>query len=432
MKVIQITADEKIRHFRRIIIVEKYIMFPAKFLMILILAFFLWSVRETHELKFAFHRYQFWMYVLGNLFFMIVLIKIGQRKFNFKAVQVSAFFLSIIDNLFLSFLIYFTTGLESEFYWLYCGLIIRNAVDFPRIRTQSMINLSFILFYIIAIYSHDQTAAFLSNQIFWLKVSVLILVSVCCWGIYTILVYQRRRGEEFQEMTVRSEKLSFAAKLAASIAHELKNPLGIIMNAAYLLENSPEVSSDLTKKQIGVIKRETMRSDRIISDLLNYSRLSEGKIEKVNINSCIDEVIESLNPEIFLENVSIIRNYRKDIPSIYFDVLQMRQIITNIVTNAKQSMPDGGALRIKTDYFSPPDRIVISFKDTGKGIDKDLKDKVFDPFVTTKSKGTGLGLAIVKSIVETYNGEISLQSSKKGTKMIVTLPIRTVFKNGKK
>ncbi|MEA3346843.1 MAG: hypothetical protein U9Q21_02000, partial [Candidatus Auribacterota bacterium] len=84
MKEIQITADEKIRHFRRTIIVEKYIMFPAKFLMILILAIFLWSVRETQELKFAFHRYQFWMYILGNLFFMLVLIKIGQRKFNFK------------------------------------------------------------------------------------------------------------------------------------------------------------------------------------------------------------------------------------------------------------------------------------------------------------------------------------------------------------
>ena len=431
MKEIRITADEKIRHFRRIIIVEKYIMFPAKLIVILILAYFLWPVREGQELKFAFHRYQFWMYVLGNLFFILVLIKIGQRKFNFKAVKVSAFFLSIIDNLFLSFLIYLTAGLESELYWLYCGLLIRNAVDFPRIRTQSMINLSFILFYIIAIYLYDQTAAFLSNQVFWLKAAVLILVSVCCWGIYTILVYRRKKGEEFQEMTVRAEKLSLAGKLAASIAHELKNPLGIIMNAAYLLENSPEACSALTKKQVGVIKRETMRSDRIISDLLNYSRLSEGKIEKVNINSCVDEVIEGLNPEIFLENIKIIRSYRKDIPTIYFDVLQMRQIITNIVTNAKQAMPDGGTLRIKTDYFSPPDRIVMSFKDTGKGIDKNLKDKVFDPFVTTKPKGTGLGLAIVKSIVETYNGEISLQSSKKGTKVIVTLPIRTVFKNGK-
>ncbi|MDD5645239.1 MAG: histidine kinase dimerization/phospho-acceptor domain-containing protein, partial [bacterium] len=308
-----VTADEKIRHFKRIVILEKFIMLPAKLIVVVASAVFLWQVRGETEFKFVFYRYQFWMYVLGNLIFILTLIKLGQRKVNFKIVKLSAFFLSVIDNLFLSFLIYFSNGLESEFYWLYCGLMIRNAVNFPRIKSQSALNLSFIIFYIIAIYLHDQSYFFLHNQVFWLKVTVLGLVGICCWGIYNLLSKKTRTNEELQEMTLRAEKISLAGKIAAGIAHELKNPFGIIINSVYILETLIDKSASEVKKHLGTIRKEILRSDRIITDLLNYSRLVEGKVEKIDINQAIDKVINDMGPE-FLKSIKIEKKYKADLP----------------------------------------------------------------------------------------------------------------------
>ncbi len=423
-----IPADEKIRHFKRIVILEKFIMIPAKLIVVIASAIFLWQVKGETEFKFVFYRYQFWMYLLGNLVFIFTLIKLGQRKVNFKIVKLSAFFLSVIDNLFLSFLIYFSNGLDSEFYWLYCGLMIRNAVNFPKIRSQSALNLSFIMFYVIAIYLHDQSSVFLHNQVFWLKVAVLVLVGICCWGIYTLLSRKTRVKEELQEMTLRAEKISLAGKLAASIAHELKNPFGIIINSVYILENSIGNTSPENRKHLDIVRKEILRSDRIITDLLNYSRLVEGKVEKIDVNQSIDAVVNDMGPE-FFKNIKIERKYSPDLPRIYFDSLHMKQIIYNIVTNARQAMEEKGEIVIETAYSSDG-YILVVVQDTGRGIDPGLIGKVFDPFVTTKKKGTGLGLSVVKSIVDTYGGSVNIKSSGAGTEVKVNLPIRTILKNG--
>ncbi|MDD5645176.1 MAG: ATP-binding protein, partial [bacterium] len=129
------------------------------------------------------------------------------------------------------------------------------------------------------------------------------------------------------------------------------------------------------------------------------------------------------------KSINIEKKYKADLPKIYFDAIHIKQIVCNILTNAVQAMGEKGRLTIETLY-SQEGNILVAFKDNGSGIAPDIADKVFDPFVTTKKKGTGLGLSVVKSIVDTYGGSVNIKNLKPGTEVKISLPIRTVFKNG--
>ncbi|MDP8218688.1 MAG: hypothetical protein P9M03_08185, partial [Candidatus Theseobacter exili] len=145
-------TEELYQQFRRILFVEKYIMLPIKTVIVLFALFFVRILIDQEAFDEAlFLKYQILLYILGNLTFIYSIIKIGQRRFRINVVQVSAFFLSIMDCLFLSVLVYLTEGVKSPLYWAYIGLIMRNAVNFPKIQVQGVINVASCIFYIGAV-----------------------------------------------------------------------------------------------------------------------------------------------------------------------------------------------------------------------------------------------------------------------------------------
>ena len=225
-----------------------------------------------------------------------------------------------------------------------------------------------------------------------------------------------------QDKLVRSEKLAIIGQLASSVAHELRNPLGVMKNVIYYLnmldstKNNPEF-----KENLDIINQEIDNSDKIITDLLEFSRTKKPIFHSENINFIIKEILNRLR---ILSNIELILELRDDLPDIEVDALQMHQVFYNITKNALEAMEKGGKLRIKTELKADA-FVEVSVSDTGSGISKEDIAKIFEPLFSTKIKGTGLGLSICASIIERHNGKIQVNSEVgKGTTFIVKLPVK--------
>lgn len=433
-----LTVDEQQAQATRILFMERRIMVPVKVALIAFSLFFLRTMNQSVAEGFEEYvrmapllRDQLALYSVGNLIFLLILIRPSRLSFN--GVRWCAFFLANLDNLFLSGLIYFTGGGESVLYWIFCGLIVRNAIDFPQAYQQAAINFSVCLFYTLAIILSENTLDFLNTELYALRISVLLLVGTCCWGVALLSENQRRRESETREYLLRSEKLTTVGKLAAEIAHQLKNPLGIINNAAYALQRSfknPQPPTEDARQQLEIIRDEVRRSDRIISELMDYSRLSDIRIERVQINGVIEDALKRLFPNPQHSAVKVRRRYAKSLPYLFVQRYQLEECFVNLFRNAIEAMPNGGTLSIQTSYRAPR-FIDVEVGDTGQGITQDKLKRVFDPFYTTKPTGSGMGLSIVKHIVETYGGTIDANSEPdRGTKFRLSFPIRTEHTDG--
>lgn len=223
-----------------------------------------------------------------------------------------------------------------------------------------------------------------------------------------------------QAELVRKERLAMLGQLAGSVGHELRNPLGVISNSAYFLRMRSKDDDEKIQKHLDIIERSIKKADKIISDLLNFSRIKEPIRTSSNINHIIKDALDRIKiPEDIIVNTDL----DESIPNIQVDPDQIQQVSSNIINNAIQAMPDGGELKIKT--VSDKDRIFIVVKDTGEGIPKEHIENIMKPLFTTRKKGIGLGLAIVKSIIDGHNGDIDIESTKgKGTKITIKLPFQ--------
>lgn len=225
-----------------------------------------------------------------------------------------------------------------------------------------------------------------------------------------------------QDSLVRAEKLAMVGKLASSVAHELRNPLGVIKNAIYYLNMLESAKSDPEiGENMDIISQEVENSDRIITDLLEFSRSKKPILRPENVNLIIKEMLDRLkiNPD-----VTVVLELKDGLPDIEVDALQMHQVFYNMAKNAAESMEKGGQLKIGTALAG--EDIKVSFSDTGSGISEENMGKIFEPLFSTKTKGTGLGLSVCASIVENHNGKIEVASEAgKGTTFTITLPVKT-------
>lgn len=224
--------------------------------------------------------------------------------------------------------------------------------------------------------------------------------------------------KEAQEQLMRKEKLAAIGQLASGVGHELRNPIGVIGNSVYYLNMKLKDVDEKTKKHLDILQREVQRSNTIITDLLDFSRVKPPSLEKSDVNSLVKEALTGIK---LPENITIESQFDKNLPKIPVDLEQIQRVFLNIVSNAFGAMPEGGKLEIKTGVKG--DFIEIMFKDTGEGIAKENLKKIFEPLFTMKAKGIGLGLAIVKSIVDAHNGSIEVESEVgKGATFTVKLP----------
>jgi signal transduction histidine kinase len=365
------------------------------------------------------------------------------NDFSLRVLQHVVFAVSVIDALFLGVLTFVTDGFDSFLYWVFIALIVRNTISMPLAGRQIGLNLIATGCYVAAgiIYGYLSRWEYaMAEDIIrpaldpptnptegaLLRVCLLILMTICCYGVQVLLEKQKRAEDEAREFTLRQEQLQATGRLAAEIAHQLKNPLGIINNAAFTLQRTMKEGKTITQ-QIRIIREEVERSDRIITELMGYARLSEGQVEKLNVAEELDSAIERVFPAGAKYDVTISREYTAALPTLLLQRAHLSEVFVNILQNAREAMDGKGHVDVTTAYGDNYS-VIVTIQDNGPGIPSDKLPKVFEPYYTTKEKGTGLGLAIVKHNTEIYNGTVRVESEiGKGTKFIVTLPAKTVF-----
>ncbi len=222
----------------------------------------------------------------------------------------------------------------------------------------------------------------------------------------------------------KAKRLSDLGTLAATVAHELRNPLVVIKTALYNIRKKRKSSS--IDKHLDNIEKKVSESSQIINNLLGYSRIKIPSYERIQIYDILNECIASTKRRFYKQNVSIVKRFKSTKKKlIEADPLQIREVFNNILTNAHQSVSNKkGKIEI-SERDDGKGSIEIGFKDNGMGIDKEDLERIFEPFFTRKSKGTGLGLTVCNELVKLHGGKIDIESKKgKGTTVTVSLPIK--------
>ncbi len=248
--------------------------------------------------------------------------------------------------------------------------------------------------------------------------------------------------KQTEEEMIKSEKLVSLGQLAASVAHEVNNPLaGIMVYVKLLLKKYKErkIQTENTEEQLLKMERELDRTTRIIRNLLDFARQSEPNIRPVDINKVLEAALLLVGHQIDLENIKLEKKSDVHLPLVLADFDKIQQVLINIIMNAIQAMPDGGNLTVATRMAkgvrigeSLKDTIRIDISDTGVGITKENMSKLFTPFFTTKEKGkgVGLGLPVVHGIIEQHKGKIKVASEPKvGTTFTIYLEVMDEKKN---
>jgi two-component system NtrC family sensor kinase len=231
-----------------------------------------------------------------------------------------------------------------------------------------------------------------------------------------------RELKEAQAQLIQSEKLASIGQLAAGVAHEINNPLGVMLGfSQVILKKLPE--DDPLRKPLVSIEREGLRCKKIIQGLLDFSRRSTPALQPMNLNDAVEAACAFIEHQITLDNIRVIKGLATKLPPIKADGNQLQQVFVNLIINAYQAMSQGGELRITTRAVG--DQVQAIFADTGAGIPAEVLKHIFDPFFTTKEvgKGTGLGLSVSYGIIESHGGKIEVESQVGvGTTFVVTIP----------
>jgi len=222
-----------------------------------------------------------------------------------------------------------------------------------------------------------------------------------------------------------TEKMAAVGTLAASVAHEINNPLAGIMNCIDSMIEHPE-DEELRRKYLELSDDGLRRIERIVHNLLDFSRPREPRPELTSLNHCIRHVIELVEYRLNQREIRVDLDIQPDGAVVLADHFQMEQLLLNLVLNAITAMPDGGVLTLRTRTVQS--EVIAEVCDTGVGIPEELRQRIFDPFFTTHElgKGTGLGLAVSRRIVQVHGGRIELETQAgEGTTMRVVIPHRS-------
>jgi two-component system, NtrC family, sensor histidine kinase HydH len=236
-----------------------------------------------------------------------------------------------------------------------------------------------------------------------------------------LLIKDLREIRDLQEKVHRSERLASLGRLAAGVAHEIRNPLSSIKGfAQYFVKRfhgQPEEQG-----YASVMVREVDRLNRVITDLLDFAGPKEPHREPHSLEAIAEQALKLLAPDLEARKVAVVKDYEPGLPAVPVDRDRISQVFINLLLNALESREEGGEIRLGLHRCGPPVAVEISITDTGVGIPEGDLEKVFEPFFSRKKKGTGLGLAIVHQIVESHRGDIRVESQPgKGTTFRIRL-----------
>ncbi|HEV2329415.1 MAG TPA: HAMP domain-containing sensor histidine kinase [Verrucomicrobiae bacterium] len=473
---------------QRIISIQRRILLPVRTAVIAVVLYYLfsvdWSGGQSGVQRVVLEALRGFMllYVVCNV--VSALIFFSWRLFPARLFQWLVFVIGLLDGLFVASLMLITGGWQSIAYWLFPVLIFLNAISIPLAAPQIILNLLLSGFYagVWIVYAnmgetqYDLNAAILSAmhaspgtntfgvnllgtntlatqartepsekphknipwdlriepeeetpaESFLLRLFVLLLLTLCCYGVQALAERQRREMEEAREFAVREAQLHSAGRLAAEFAHQVKNPLAVIANAAFSLQRSLRENKNSADQQIEIIQEEVARADRVITQIMGYAQLSEGRVEKLDVIEEMDRAIAQVFPAAVPCEIAIQRRYADYFPPLLMQRGHLSEIFINLLKNAREAITGAGKLSIKADCLKD-NSIVISIRDTGAGIPPDKLKRIFEAYYTSKSGGSGMGLAIVRHNTELYGGNVQVHSEVgRGSEFILTFPAKAI------
>ncbi len=438
----------------RIDFMELNILLPVKCAIIGFLFYVLYASRvfpddkQIGDLSLKTLRQVYWVYAGVSCAGMSALLFMHRLKP--WIVQWLVSFINLSDAVFLASLTVLTGVMKEITYWAFLFLIVRNAVSTPVGWLQIPLNLLTIAAYVTAgVYDKalidvdfkrfdmadagltpeqiaDNSAGY--QEALTLRILLMLLLVACCYALHVLFEQQREAEDELREHVVRQEQMQTAGRLAAEIAHRIKNPLAIINNAVFALRRALKDGKGDPNRQLQLIQEEIERSDRIITELMGYAQMAEGKIEKLDVIEEVEKAIEQVFPPGAKYDIQIHRDFSPGIPPLQMQRGHFRDIIVNVLLNARDALKAGGNIwvsaRSDTNFT-----VTMAVKDDGPGIPADKHERIFEPYVTGKEKGTGLGLAIVKHNSEIYGGHVALHSELgKGAEFVIQIPAKTMMR----
>ncbi len=234
-----------------------------------------------------------------------------------------------------------------------------------------------------------------------------------------------------QEQMAQADKLASIGQLSSGIAHEINNPLGIIQGYTQLLMRNADPATAGQYNDLKIIEKHVKHCKAIVENLLNFSRPSETTKTLVVLEEMITEQMEFVRHHADMKNIQMTADFDPEVPPILMDEKKIRQVLMNLIMNAKHAVGDRGLIHLTTGYNPRNHKAVIRVTDTGHGIEKKNLSRIFDPFFTTKppGEGTGLGLSVSYGIVKRHGGDILVRSTLgKGARFTVVLPVKTTQK----
>ncbi len=247
-----------------------------------------------------------------------------------------------------------------------------------------------------------------------------------CQGA-VIILRDLREIKHLEEKVRRSEKLAAIGKLAAGVAHEIRNPLSSIRGFAQYLKNALK-DHPREQEYAETMVSEVDRINRVVTDLLTFARPMEADLAPTDVTELVERTVRLVQADARYRDIGI-QMRLSDLSKVALDANQMTQALLNLLLNSLQAVNAGGHIEVGAELDPSVSRLKIWVEDDGPGISGDQKEKIFDPFFTTREKGTGLGLAIVHKIVENHNGEINLQSPSagkgRGCRFTIIIPVNS-------
>ena len=443
----EIPAPDPARQFRRINVVERNIVLPVKAVFIAMIWYsfdikpWFGTLASTLEVVVETVQYIFLFYVLTSL--IVALILALAERLPLAVLQWTVVADGLVDGLFIAGLALISGGLDSILFWLFVALIIRNAASIPPGISQLILNFATSLCYAlvgvldVSVVSNldDSTLRTLDlsphedlGQPFALRMVVLALTTLCCYGAQILLERQRLAVEEAVEFAAREGQLHSAGRLAAEFAHQIKNPLAVISNSAHSLDRALRENRASAALQIEIIQEEVARADKVITQIMGYAQLSEGRVEKLNVTEEIDRAIAQVFPAAIPSKINVQRRLTPPFPPLLMQHGHLLEILANLLQNARDALGASGNILVTASCHRDL-AVEISVRDDGPGIPPEKISRIFEAYYTTKEKGTGLGLAIVKHNTELYSGTVRLESELgKGAKFTVIFPAKALPK----
>jgi signal transduction histidine kinase len=442
----EIPAPDPERARQRIELMERNAMLPVKlvFAVIIFNSFSYrspWMTQTLSTLDVTVDTVQtiFLFYVLLNVALAMPMLAV--RRVPLAALQWTVVTSALTDGLLLAGMTLITGGLDSILYYLFIGLIVRSAVSIPPGFSQLFINFAISLCYVavglldasITNTLDETTRRALGDtpheeigELFFLRLLVLWLVAITSYGVQAFLEKQRQAMEEAREFAAREGQLHSAGRLAAEFAHQIKNPLAAIRNTTHSLQRAVRENKSSAAQQIEIIQEEVARADRVITQIMGYAQLSEGRVEKLDVVDKVNEAIRQVFPDAVPTEIKIIKKIHGPFPPLLMQHEHLSEILVNLLQNAREALGEKGVVIIAAQKLADQ-AVEISVADNGPGIAPDKREKIFEAYFTTKEKGTGLGLAIVKHNAELYGGTVRVETELgHGANFIVTFPAKSL------